>query len=128
MILVVSGAATGAGGALALGDGSQVWDLVLAHLNYLPSVLVVLAVAALLYGTRPWVASMAWAVVGYGFLVGTIGRLLDLPQEIHNVSAFSHPAYMPLEQFEPIPVLIAISTIGMMLALMTFRRRQFNVK
>ena len=130
VILVVSGIATGAGGALALGDGSQVWDLVVAHLNYLPSVLVVLAVAALLYGVRPWMASMAWAVVGYGFLVGTFGRLLDLPEGVHNVSPFSHPAYMPLEQFEPTPflILLALAVIGLILALVTFRRRQFNVK
>lgn len=130
VVLVVAGAATGAGGALVTGDGGLVGDLVLAHLNYLPSVLVVLAIAALLYSIRPGVVAATWVVVGYGFLVGTFGRLLDLPESANSVSPFSHPAYMPYEPFELVPVviLLAIAGAGMGLALVVFRRRQFNVR
>lgn len=130
VIMIVAGVGTGLGAALVTGDAGHVWRVTLAHLNHVPAVLVVLAIAALLFGLAPRLIPATWAVVGYAFVVGTFGRLLDLPQTANNFSPFEHPAYMPFESFQPLPVVVlaAGAGLGVTLALLSFQRRQINVR
>lgn len=130
LILLAAGAGTGAGAAVTTGDAALLWDTTVAHLNYLPSVLVVLAVAVLFFGLIPRLIPLTWAVLGYSFVVGTFGRLLDLPESAGDVSPFQHPAYMPYESFRLAPFLIltAIAFAVMVLGLLSFRRRGVNVR
>lgn len=88
VLMVVTGAATGVGAAIVTGDGAHVAELSLAHLNQVPAVLVVLGVAALLFGVLPRAIPATWAIVGYGMFVGTFGPMLALPQAAHDLSPF----------------------------------------
>ncbi|MFU8891926.1 MAG: ABC transporter permease [Anaerosomatales bacterium] len=129
IIMVVAGAGVGLGAAAAMGDNSLVWEVTLAHLNHVPAVLVVLGFAGLLFGLVPKATSAAWALVGYGFLVGTFGELMSLPDAAIKASPFEHAARMPIESFELAPV-AAVGAVALALAvagLVGFRRRGINV-
>ncbi|MHB8050676.1 MAG: ABC transporter permease [Coriobacteriia bacterium] len=129
VIMAVAGAMTGLGAASALGNNSLIWDVTAAHLNHVPPVLVVLGVAALLFGLLPRATGAAWAVVAYGFMMGTFGALMDLPEVAFTLSPFEHPARMPLEEFEVVPVVVLVAIAAALVAagLVAFRRRDLDV-
>ena len=125
VIMVLAGVATGLGAAMVTGDWQHVRELVLAHLNQVPAVLVVLGLAAALFGVLPRAVPATWALVGFSFFVGNFGAMLDLPQAVHNLSPFEHPAGIPLETFAALPViLLTVTALAAVAAgLVAFRRR-----
>ena len=128
-IMTLSGVGAGLAAAAVTGDSALVWELTAAHLNLVPAPLVMLAVAALLYGFVPrLMAPIAWAFVGLMIFVGNFGSLLDLPEAVVDLSPLSHPAQMPMEPFAAAPVLIllAVAAAGTVLGLVGFRRRQLH--
>ncbi len=129
IIMGVAGAATGLGAASALGDNSLIWDVTAAHLNHVPAVLVVLGAAALLFGLAPRATGASWAVVAYGFMIGTFGALMELPDAAFDLSPFEHAARMPIEEFElaPVVALAAVAGALMVAGLAAFRRRDLDV-
>jgi ABC-2 type transport system permease protein len=118
----------GLGAASAGGDSGLVWEVTAAYLNHIPSILVVLGAAALLFGLAPRWQGLAWAVVGYGFIVGTFGPVLKFPDWLFDLSPFEHAARMPTDSFETLPVVVlaliaaALAAIG----LVAFRRRDIQ--
>ncbi|HHJ98520.1 MAG TPA: ABC transporter permease [Actinobacteria bacterium] len=129
VIMGVAGAMTGLGAASVLGDNALIWEVTAAHLNHVPPILVVLGVAALLFGLLPRATGASWALVAYGFIMGTFGALMDLPDVAFDISPFEHPARMPLEEFElvPVAVLVAIAVALVAVGLAAFRRRDLDV-
>jgi ABC-2 type transport system permease protein len=129
VITAITGAATGLGAAIVVGEWRYVGELTLAHLGHVPAVLVVLAVATLLYGLVPRAVPAAWALVGYGLIVGTFGALMDLPPIVHDLSPYEHTAQLPLESFAPAPflLLIAVACATAGAGILAFRRRGINV-
>lgn len=130
-ILVVAGLGTGLAAAAVTGDGSLVPDLVTAHLNMLPAVLVVLAVCAALFGWVPALLTpVGWALVGLIVFVGNFAALLDLPQWLRSLSPLSYPAQLPVEEFAPLPLvaLLAIAVLGVGVGLVGLQRRQIGVR
>ncbi len=125
----ITGFTTGLGTASVTGESSYVWDLTLAHLAHTPAVLVVLGVAALLYGLLPKAVSWAWAVLAYGMFVGTYGALANLPDIAFEISPFAHIAQYPLEQFTltPFAVLSLLAIALTVVGLIGFRGRGINV-
>jgi ABC-2 type transport system permease protein len=128
-LMALVGLATGIGVAIATGDASHVLELTLAHLNQVPAVLVVLGVAALLFGALPAAIPAIWALVGYGLIVGTFGPMLDLPQTAYNLSLFEHAAEMPLETFAlaPVLILLLVAVGPAILGPLAFRQRDIDV-
>lgn len=126
---LAAGAASGLGAAVVTGDAHHVGDLVLAQLNLLPSALVALGVATVLYGAWPRALGAAWVVVGWGFVVGTFGELLDLPGWARALDPFHHPAPMPLEPFAaaPVVVLSAVAVVAVGLGAAGLTRREYEV-
>jgi ABC-2 type transport system permease protein len=129
IIMAVAGAMTGLGAASALGDNTLIWEVTAAHLNHVPPVLVVLGVVALLFGVLPRATGASWAVVAYGFMMGTFGALMNLPHVAFDLSPFEHPARMPLEEFDlvPVAVLVAIAAVLVAAGFVGFRRRDLDV-
>jgi ABC-2 type transport system permease protein len=127
-MMLASGIAMGGAATVVTRDGAHIAALTLAHLNQVPGVLVVLAVAALLFGAMPRAIAGTWALVGYALVVGTFGPMLGLPQLAHDLSPFSHPARMPLEAFAlaPVVILVLIAAATGLSALLAFGRRPFD--
>jgi ABC-2 type transport system permease protein len=125
LIMGATGLGTGLGVASVTADNAWVWDATLVHLNHVPAILVVLGVAGLLFGWAPRFQGFAWAVVAYGFIAGTFGQLMRLPDWMMGLSPFEHAARMPVETFELAPVaILGAITVGLVVfGLVGIRRR-----
>jgi ABC-2 type transport system permease protein len=101
----------GLGAAVGTGDSGLIWEVTAGHLAFIPALLVILAVAALLYGLVPGLVGAVWAVVAYGFIMGFFAPVWDLPQWVLDISPFEHVPSIPLEDFVVTPV-IALTVIA----------------
>ncbi|WP_153397464.1 ABC transporter permease [Ornithinicoccus halotolerans] len=131
LISVVTGLGTGLAVATVMDDWALLGEVLWAHLNLLPAVLVVLGLCAVLFGwAPPLLAPVGWAVVGLMIFVGNFGELLDLPDWIASLSPLSHPAQIPAEEFAagPLVVLAALAVVGVALGLLGFRRREVQAR
>lgn len=131
VILAASGLGTGAAAAAVTGQASLVTELLVAHLNLLPAVLVVLGVCAVLYGWAPALLSpVGWALVALTVFVGNFAALLDLPDWLRDLSPLSHPAQLPAEEFTflPLVVLGALAALGVALGLLGLRHREIGIR
>jgi ABC-2 type transport system permease protein len=129
-LLLVTGLATGAGAAVAVGDGSYIPDMALAFLAHAPGVLVMLGIAALLFGVFPRAIGLAWVVVGYSMFVGLFGTTMDLPEWAFNLSPMEHVGRPPLDSvsWASAAILLGIAATLALLGLAGFRRRDLETK
>ena len=125
----VTGFATGIAAAAVTGDSSYVVDLTLAQLAHTPAVLVVLGIAALLYGFLPRAVPAAWFVVGYAMIAPIFGALAEAPDIVFDLSPYAHIPQIPLQQFAltPFVVLVLIAVALVLAGLVGFRRRGIDV-
>jgi ABC-2 type transport system permease protein len=127
--LVTSGG-LGLGLAYALTSqrAEEVWVMTGASLVYLPAVLLVAAVAVLLFGWAPRATGVAWAVVAFVFVVGWLGTLLEIPQRVVDLSPFAHVPAAPAEAVVASPLvamgLITLAAVG--LGWLGFLRRDIS--
>jgi ABC-2 type transport system permease protein len=124
-VLLTAGVATGVGAAIVTGDAGHLGDLTVAHLNQVPAVLVVVALAVLLFGLAPRFVGLAWVLVGYALVVGTFGEMLDLPDAASALSPFEHTAEVPLEPvaFAPLAALVGLALAATAVGAVAYRRR-----
>lgn len=129
-LLLATGVATGLGTVLAGEDVSYVWDMALAFLGHAPGVLVILGVAAMLYGVFPRAIGVTWVLIGYSLFVALFGTVMDLPGWAMNLSPMEHTGRPPLDgtSWSGSAVLLAIA-VGLMVAgLAAFRRRDLETR
>ena len=128
VILVASGLGLGVTYALITGDGGAVVRMTAAEASYLPGLLVLGAVARLLYGVVPRGAPLAWGVLLLAAVVLLFGELLQLPQWFQDLSPFEHLALMPLEGFRWLPFLIvtAVAAVLSVAGQIAFSRRDVH--
>jgi ABC-2 type transport system permease protein len=105
-------------------------EVTVAALAYLPAILVVIGVAALLFGVRPGVSTVAWLVVAYAFFFGMFGALLNLPDVLADLSPFGHTIAMPLSSIEALPliVLTALAVALTVAGSISFRQRDLDLR
>ena len=129
-LLLVAGFATGTGAAVSVGDGSYIWDVTAAHLAHAPGVLVLLGIAALLFGVLPRAIGVTWIVLGSSLFVGLFGTTIDLPQWAHNLSPMDHTGQPPLDDISWLAAmtLLAIAAGLAAAGLAGFRRRDLATK
>lgn len=130
LVVVAGGAGLGVGYALATGDGGAVVDYTLAAVPYVVPVLVTGAVARLLHGLSPRVASLAWLVLGFAVVVLMFGQLLSLPDWLQALSPFDHLALVPAEDFRwwPVVGLGAVAAVLNAAGVAAFTRRDLEVR
>jgi ABC-2 type transport system permease protein len=125
-LLALSGLTLGLGAALSLGDSAFVGEVSAVMLARVPEVLVMLAIAAALFGFAPRALAMAWIVLAYGGGVRFWGT--DLPSWLQGLSPFNHIPRMPIEDFRltPLVVLTALAAALALIGLYGFRRRDVD--
>jgi len=104
-VLVGAAVGLGAGYAMVTGEPGTALRLSFPVLQYLPAVLLLSAVARLLYGMSPRAASLAWLPLVLAVVVMFFGDLLRLPQWLQDLSPFEHLALVPAESFRWAPFL-----------------------
>lgn len=98
-LLVLTGAALGAGALVATDDAGLVGELALASLVHLPVVAGFAALAALVHALRAptWAV---WLVVVACIVTGLYGGLLGLPQALRDAVPFALVPAAPAEAFD----------------------------
>ena len=114
---------------LGYGATTGDWDTAarygVAVLPYMAPVLVLSAIARLLYGLAPRWMLLAWVPLALAVVVLMFGETLQLPQWVRDLSPFEHLALAPAEHFRTLPVL-AVATVAVALSAVgqvAFRRR-----
>jgi ABC-2 type transport system permease protein len=127
-VLAASALGLGIAQALVTGELSEGARAFGSQMAYLPAILTLVGVVALFAG---WLPRWSWAgylVLSFYFVIGWLGGLLDPPQWMVELSAFSHTPRVPIESawgWElPILTLVALALMGLGVA--GFRRRDLG--
>jgi ABC-2 type transport system permease protein len=125
LLVTVGGLGVGLADALVRDDFGSVLPLVAQAWVQLPAVLVVVGVAVLLMGWLPRATAAAWAVLGFAFVVGWSGGLLNLPSWLSGLSPFEHLPQVPVEEVAvaPLVVLTLVAVVLVAVGTLGFRRR-----
>jgi ABC-2 type transport system permease protein len=129
-LLAVAGFASGVGAWIAVGNGTYVAALTVAHLAHAPGVLVLLGLATLLYGVAPRAIGATWLLLGLGLFSGLFGPMVDLPQWLRNLTPTEYVGNPPLDEVS-VGATFALATVAVTLAalgLTAFRRRDLESK
>ena len=105
-LMAVLGLTVGLVGPLASDAAPGVAATLGASVATLPAVWLVVGVAALLAGSSPRFAPLAWGLLVVSFVVGELGRTMRLPQWAIDLSPFAHLSQLPGGEFEPLPALV----------------------
>jgi ABC-2 type transport system permease protein len=91
-------------------------------------VLVLAALAALMFGWLPRLAVACWAVLAVCFVVGYLGGLVRFPDWFENLSPFTHVPAVPVEAVaaQPLVNLVLVVALATALAVVGFRRRDIG--
>lgn len=123
------GVVLGASAAVAVSDSGLVWDGTAAMLGYLPAMLVLIGIGALLIGLVPKAAPATWAMLVIGFVLTMFGALLELPEWVMRISPFENLPLVPVESFSSTAT-IGVTGIGiafLAIGLLGYRRRDIPV-
>ncbi|NKY58389.1 ABC transporter permease [Nocardia flavorosea] len=127
-LLATTGLGFGIALALSVGDAGYVADGLVSHLVFAPAVLLVLAIAALLYGVLPQAIGATWALFGFALILGFFGPIMNLPQWVHDLSPFQHIARIPMEELRwpAVIVLTVLAAVSATVGAYRFRERDLD--
>jgi polyether ionophore transport system permease protein len=129
VLLAAVGLGTGLTYGLRINDvGTQVPHVLGATLAQLPAVLVMAALAALLFGLLPNLTAVSWALLTVFLLITLFGPILQVGQAVLDVSPFSHVPKLPAAAFNATPLvwLTGIAVVVFAGAFLSFRRRDIG--
>ena len=97
LLLAVAGVTTGLGYGLRAGSaGTEVARMTGAALAQLPSVLVLAAIAVLVFGLLPRASvPAAWTALGLVVVINLFGQVLQLSHWVLDISPFTHAPRLP---------------------------------
>ncbi len=129
LLVLVGGLLLGLSNGLRGGDvGRSVGNMVAAVAVQVPAAWVIVAVAALIFGLLPKLATAAWGVAALALLISMFGPVVNAPQVLLDVSPFQHPPKVPGAVFTAVPlvVLLAVSAVVLAVGLTGWRRRDLG--
>ena len=95
VVLAGSGAGVGLGYLAVTGDVDAAWSYTWPVLQYVPAVLVLSALARVLFGLAPRRLALAWAPLVWCAVVMLFGELFNLPTWAMGLSPFEHLPVVP---------------------------------
>jgi ABC-2 type transport system permease protein len=92
---------------------------------FLPAMLVMLGLAALLVGAFSRFVTLNWLVLGYSFMMLYFGRLFNVPKWAARLSPFGNVPQLPVEEFRLVPLLIlcGIAIVLTLGGILRYRKR-----
>jgi ABC-2 type transport system permease protein len=115
VIILVSSIVLAAGMAWSMGSAADLGRVLWAGAAYLPAELLVAGLALALFGLRPRAFPAAWAAVAFIAFIALLGRGLQLPRWVLDLSPLSHVGNPPLDTVPPLS-LITLGAIAAALA------------
>lgn len=128
VVMLAAGVGLGVGYAATTGDGGAVLRYGVPTLAWVAPVLVLSALARLLYGLAPRTLVLAWLPLVFAVVTLLFAEAFRFPEWVRDISPFSHLALAPAEDFRLLPVVTvaalaaAISAAGQM----AFSRRDIG--
>lgn len=128
LTVLAGGFGMGLSDGLASDDLSSVGTLTAAALAYLPAVLVVGALTALLFGWAPRAIQVVWAVLGLCLVIAWLGGLIDFPEWLVRLSPFTHVGNVPAEAASVVGLVVmsVVAAIAALLGTIGLRRRDIG--
>jgi ABC-2 type transport system permease protein len=120
VVLAAGGLGVGLLAGIVTDDLAELPRLLGSALLYAPAVWLLVGLAAALFGVVPRAALAVWAGLGFCFVVGLFGRLLDLPAWLVDVSPFQRVPQVPAADPTVLPLVTltglaaALTTVGVM--------------
>ena len=126
MLLVALGAGLAYG--ISSRDLGHVGPVVVAGLVQIPAVWVMAGIAALLVGSAPRLAVIAWVVLALAIALGEIGPLLHLEHWLMDLSPFGQVPRLPGGTFSWVPLggLVVVSLMFLVVGDAGYRRRDIG--
>jgi ABC-2 type transport system permease protein len=118
VLMAAAGVATALTYGLGVGDvWGQVARLVGASLSHLPAIWVLAGLTLALFGLRPRLVGLAWAVLTASFLITLLGAVLGLSQRLIDLSPFSHTPQLPGGPVSVVPLVWLVAVAAALAAL-----------
>lgn len=78
-----------------------------------------------IYGWCPRLSAVAWVALGSALVFGLLGRVLQLPQLLLDLSPYTHMPALPGGEMRWLPVVVelVIAAVLVLLGTVGFRRR-----
>ncbi|MFD2656407.1 ABC transporter permease [Gracilibacillus thailandensis] len=114
-----------AGGAAVMDDPIPLKNILKAGMSYVPAMLIILALANLLFAFLPKWTSLVWAYLVFSFFTVYLGGMIDIPEWLANISSFNHIPQIPVEAFTwtPLVVLLVIGLVALITSQFGYRNR-----
>lgn len=92
---------------------------------YLPAIVFVLGLQALSVGFAPRWSGAVWVYLGFSFLMSYVGKVLEFPDWVKNVSVFHAIPELPVASMDwPHVVVVAVLSVCLLaVGLLRYRRR-----
>jgi len=102
--------------------------MLISVMIYLPALWLLLGVTLFLIGVLPKLVGLAWAYLGYAFIVVYFGQLLNLPDWMEKTTPFGYIPSYPLEEinFLPLFILTLIAIMFISIGLLGYRNRDIQ--
>lgn len=130
VVMAAAGSGVGVAYAVVSGDAGQVLRLLGAALVTVPAILVLVGLAAALFGLAPRFALAAWAGLAVAAVIDIFGEILRLPDWSRQLSPLHHVPSLPAEELRllPLGILLAIAAALVLAGLVGFRRRDLHTE
>lgn len=128
-LLLLAGAVTGVLYGASSGNlGRGVADGLASMTVQFPAAVVLVGLAAALFGVAPRLAPLAWAGLGGALLLGQLGPLLQLPRIVIDLSPFAHVPLLPSVPMAwgPVVVLVLVAAALAVAGLAGIRHRDLR--
>ena len=125
VVMGVAGVGIGLSYAAVSNDSEHLWRLTAASLSTVPAILVLAAVAVLVFGWLPRLSMAAWAGLVVAAVGDILGELLRLPHWLRQVSPVAHLPGLPAGDFRLLPVrLLLVVAAGLTMVGLVGRGRR----
>jgi ABC-2 type transport system permease protein len=116
--------------AMALEEPILFGTLLKAGMVYLPAIWILIGVSVFIIGVFPKVSFIAWAYLGFSFLVIYLGPLMQLPEWLGGTTPFGNIPQIPVEEFNwsPLCVMTLIALLMIALGFIGYRNRDISDK
>ena len=127
-LFAVVGFGNAIGASLATGDWTLFGPVLIGQLAHTPSVWLILALAAALYGLAPRLIGLSWIFFGYSAALSLFGDMLELDDSVLATSVFRHVGQHPAEDISwlAVAVLTAAAALLLVAGVAAFRRRDLK--
>lgn len=129
LLLLLGGGLLGAVYGASISDASQAGALALAALAYWPAVMVYVGIVLVLWAFLPRLAvPISWSMVAATCFLTMFGEVFSLPRELLDALPLAATPYMPMESFDPLPLLglAAAALLLLIIGVEGFARRDLT--